>query len=213
VFAFDHEAHVTDESCHRRAVEQDKREAECEGDSRLPRRRLAAAVAIAAVVGAGILPAVAGGGRARSVCGTERWAVKTLQDRPTLLPLQVTTLRFLVTRPAPPVLPYRRLSFERHVYRVIAAVTEIRAEEDGDLHVILRNGRLHMIAEAPSPGCFARAKLVRKVQMLVARRAVRVCRRAEVTGVAFFDYFHGQIGVAPNAIELHPILKFLWLGG
>ena len=151
--------------------------------------------------------------RARFLCGTERWAVKTLQDRPTLLPLQVTTLRFLVTRPAPPSLPFRPLSFERHVYRVIAAVTEIRAEEDGDLHVILRNGRLHMIAEAPSPGCFARAKLVRKVQMLVARRAVRVCRRAEVTGVAFFDYLHGQIGVAPNAIELHPILKFLCFSG
>jgi len=23
--------------------------------------------------------------------------------------------------------------------------------------------------------------------------------------VAFFDFFHGQTGVAPNAIELHPI--------
>jgi hypothetical protein len=26
-----------------------------------------------------------------------------------------------------------------------------------------------------------------------------------VTGVAFFDTLHGQEGVAPNAIELHPI--------
>jgi hypothetical protein len=81
------------------------------------------------------------------------------------------------------------------------------------VHVSCDRRAEQMIAEAPSPGCFARAKLVRKVQMLVARRAVRVCRRAEVTGVAFFDYFHGQIGVAPNAIELHPILKLLWLGG
>jgi hypothetical protein len=24
----------------------------------------------------------------------------------------------------------------------------------------------------------------------------------------FFDYNHGQTGVAPNAIELHPILAF-----
>ena len=31
---------------------------------------------------------------------------------------------------------------------------------------------------------------------------------ATVTGVAFFDFFHGQSGVAPNAIELHPILAF-----
>jgi hypothetical protein len=29
-----------------------------------------------------------------------------------------------------------------------------------------------------------------------------------VTGVAFFDFKHGQTGVAPNAIELHPILGF-----
>jgi hypothetical protein len=29
-----------------------------------------------------------------------------------------------------------------------------------------------------------------------------------VTGVAFFDFQHGQTGVAPNGIELHPILAF-----
>jgi hypothetical protein len=27
----------------------------------------------------------------------------------------------------------------------------------------------------------------------------------------FWDYFHGQTGVAPNAIELHPILGFACL--
>ena len=44
--------------------------------------------------------------------------------------------------------------------------------------------------------------------MGAARAAVRVCARAVVTGVAFFDFQHGQTGVAPNAIELHPILGF-----
>jgi len=34
-------------------------------------------------------------------------------------------------------------------------------------------------------------------------RVIRVRR-----GVAFFDFPHGQTGVAPNAIELHPILGF-----
>jgi hypothetical protein len=29
--------------------------------------------------------------------------------------------------------------------------------------------------------------------------------------VAFFDFFHHQTGVAPNQIELHPILKFVCL--
>jgi hypothetical protein len=40
------------------------------------------------------------------------------------------------------------------------------------------------------------------------RAAVRLCARARVTGVAFFDFNHGQTGVAPNAIELHPVLAF-----
>jgi hypothetical protein len=45
--------------------------------------------------------------------------------------------------------------------------------------------------------------------MATARAAVRMCPGlATVTGVAFFDFFHGQSGVAPNAIELHPILAF-----
>jgi hypothetical protein len=28
----------------------------------------------------------------------------------------------------------------------------------------------------------------------------------EITGVGFFDFEHRQSGVAPNAIELHPML-------
>jgi hypothetical protein len=41
-----------------------------------------------------------------------------------------------------------------------------------------------------------------------SRNVARICSRARVTGVAFFDFLHGQTGVAPNAIELHPILGF-----
>jgi len=33
-----------------------------------------------------------------------------------------------------------------------------------------------------------------------------------VTGVGFFDFDHGQSGVAPNAVELHPVLA-LKIGG
>ena len=31
---------------------------------------------------------------------------------------------------------------------------------------------------------------------------------ATISGVGFFDFDHGQRGVAPNAIELHPVLAF-----
>ena len=44
--------------------------------------------------------------------------------------------------------------------------------------------------------------------MALARLLVRVCARAKITGVAFFDFKHGQTGVAPNGIELHPLLGF-----
>ena len=34
-----------------------------------------------------------------------------------------------------------------------------------------------------------------------------------IVGVGFFDYNHGQTGVAPNAIELHSVLGFACLSG
>jgi hypothetical protein len=58
-------------------------------------------------------------------------------------------------------------------------------------------GRLHEEGDADSSEANARA-----------RTAVRVCAKANITGVAFFDFKYGQTGVAPNAIELHPILAF-----
>jgi hypothetical protein len=147
-------------------------------------------------------------GRSRATCGVERWTVKTLQDRPRLLTLRRVNLGYLVTRPAPAELPPTRLPFERHVFRVIAAVTLVRPEDDGDLHVVLSDGTRTMIAESPSPSCISGATLTRRRQMARARGRVQLCAKARVTGVAFFDFKHGQTGVAPNAIELHPVLAF-----
>jgi len=145
---------------------------------------------------------------ARALCGTERWTVKTLQDRPRLLPARAVTLRYLVTRHRPAGIGNARIPFERHVFIVTAAVTLVRPEDDGDFHLVLRQGALHMIAESPLPSCDVRAAPVYRRKMAAARKAVRVCARARVAGVVFFDYDHGQTGVAPNAIELHPILGF-----
>jgi hypothetical protein len=143
-----------------------------------------------------------------AACGVERWTVKTLQDRPKLLRARKTTIHYLITRPAPASLPDTRLPFEHHVYTVTAAVVLVRPEADSDLHLVLQQGGNHMIAEAPSPSCDSHATSYRRRQMRIARSHVRLCARAKVTGVAFFDFDHGQTGVAPNAIELHPILGF-----
>ena len=141
-------------------------------------------------------------------CGVERWTVKTLQDRPRLLANRLTTVRYLATRRAPSSLPSTRLPFERHVFTVIARVTFVREEADSDYHFILQEGGFRMIAETPAPDCDRGAKPIYQREMAQARRAAGTCAKARVTGVAFFDFDHGQDGVAPNAIELHPLLHF-----
>jgi hypothetical protein len=165
------------------------------------------ATIMAAALGVG-LPARTSNASPSAACGVERWTVKTLQDRPHLLPARKTTIHFLITRPAPSHIPDTRLPFEHHVYTVVAPVVLVRSEEDSDFHVVLQQGGNHMIAESPSPSCDSQATPTRRRQMRVARTHVRLCARARVTGVAFFDFDHGQTGVAPNAIELHPILAF-----
>jgi hypothetical protein len=57
-----------------------------------------------------------------------------------------------------------------------------------DLHIVLRAGRKHMIAEARAWSCTRKATIYRRRQMARARQAVRICRSARVTGVAFFDF-------------------------
>ena len=135
--------------------------------------------------------------------------MKTLGDRPSLLPARKTTIKYLTSRAAPEGLPQTRLPFERRVYTVTAAVTLVRPEDDGDFHLVLQDGAGRtMIAESPLGSCGRSATPHRQRQIAAARARVRLCPRATVTGVAFFDFQHGQTGVAPNAIELHPILGF-----
>ena len=145
-------------------------------------------------------------------CGVERWNIKTLKDRPLLLPARATTVAHLTSLPRPSYLPpRRRLPLERRIFSVIASVTLRRLEDDSDYHLVLRSGWRTMIAEAPSPLCTKGATATRRKQMSAARNASRVCARARVVGVAFWDFFHGQTGVARNAIELHPVLGFACL--
>jgi hypothetical protein len=146
-------------------------------------------------------------------CGVERWKVKTLQDRPRLLRRQDTMVGQLIARQRSAHLPATRLPFERHIFRVHAAVTTVIPEADSDLHLVIEDGANHMIAEAASPTCNAIATPARRLQMKNARTSARLCTNAVITGVAFWDFKHGQTGVAPNAIELHPILGFACLDG
>jgi hypothetical protein len=70
-----------------------------------------------------------------------------------------------------------------------------------------------MIVEAPDPRCASGSHFLDNivfVRHVLDQKFGQIVRLepnvpVTVTGVAFFDTLHGQEGVAPNAIELHPI--------
>lgn len=147
-------------------------------------------------------------------CGSERRLVKLGGDETASLvsgPVRPATVDYLSSLPRPSHLPKNRRApdtAEIARWRVTATVRLVRLESDGDYHVVIADdaGRT-MIVESPSEKC-AGYSLWRE-DLLRARRLVgdlRVGMRVAVTGVGFFDHSHRQTGVAPNAIELHPVL-------
>jgi hypothetical protein len=131
-----------------------------------------------------------------------------------------TSVRALRRLRAPSSLPRnaRIRPVETTTYRVHARLVESRFEEDSDLHLVIADPRTGgtMIVEFPAKYCTLTAKPVFRRRMQAARLAfIRACGfpsssdfnrlrgTATITGVGFFDYQHGQTGVAPNAIELH----------
>lgn len=99
---------------------------------------------------------------------------------------------------------------------------EAKREDDSDIHLIIAepdDPGATMIVEFPDAAtCAPAADPAQRAQMEAARTVfvaaggdartafVRLRGSATVTGVGFFDPIHGQTGVAPNGIELHPVL-------
>jgi hypothetical protein len=123
-----------------------------------------------------------------------------------------------------PALPpnARIVPIELTTYRVEALLLGWKLEKDEDFHIVIADPRdttLTMIAEIPSPTCPEVCQTTLGERFGVLRQQVetrlglpssRFHRlpeplRIEITGVGFFDFIHGQTGVAPNGIELHPV--------
>ena len=164
-----------------------------------------------------------------TTCGEERWAVKTLSDeREKLVNFKPhgSSIGRLRKKPHPDVGPNtkRIKGVETTNYRVAARLVEMKLEEDRDIHLVIAVPSAPsktMITEFPDTTCNGAASSPKKAAMARARsRLIRACGEpssssfrhltgsATLTGIGFFDIPHGQTGVAPNAIELHPVLKF-----
>jgi hypothetical protein len=157
-------------------------------------------------------------------CGVERWAVKTGTDNDAhavnLKHVVSNTVYAMRRLPAPGYLaPRNRVSsVEKTAWRLSAILLRYKDEADSDYHLVIADtGGRTMIAEIPDPACVgasspfrsrirsARATFDRHYQ--VTSEWHRVHQWVTLTGVGFFDFKHGQSGVAPNAIELHPLLS------
>jgi hypothetical protein len=153
-------------------------------------------------------------------CGTDRWPVKTSTDSDaSLVSRQVvpTTIAYLRSIPAPRPLPQtgRVAPVEETIYSVTATLIAFKSDSDSDYHLVLSDeeGKT-IIAEIPSPGCssggvfgpdIATVRSIFESKLTASGQFKTVAIPVEVRGVGFFDFLQGQLGVAPNGIELHPV--------
>lgn len=164
------------------------------------------------------------------LCGSERWPVKTLSDQDagsvnfTPVPSSVAALRGL---PAPASKPQssRVPPTELTLFTVTAELVELKLEDDRDVHLVIAepgDPSATMIVEFPdADNCTGAIASAHAPEIRAARAALiaafgqpnssgftYLSGTAIITGVGFFDFVHGQTGVAPNGIELHPVLAF-----
>jgi hypothetical protein len=147
------------------------------------------------------------------------------------------SIHYLITRPDPHVdgdtlRDADGSHVEVTVYHLVGVrLVDARIEEDGDIHLVIRSKypNEQMIVELPNVACKGARVSKHKAEMAQARAdfatqcgldawEMRTKRaspkplmgRASVVGVGFFDLEHPtpQDGVAPNNIELHPLLQF-----
>jgi hypothetical protein len=160
-------------------------------------------------------------------CGVERWSIKTGTDSGAsaidLTSSSSTTVSSLTSLSAPQPIPVgsRVSPTETTDWTINATLIEFKAENDSDYHLVISDDAGNtMIAEIPSPDCVgasspfasaiaqARAKFDAAFTPSSSFQHVNV--PVQIKGVAMFDFLHGQTGVAPNGIEIHPVMDIIF---
>jgi len=163
-------------------------------------------------------------------CGVERTPVKTLTDAAAAdveFNVKQITVAELRKLEAPKKIgnSLARLDSEKHAYEVQAWIIGYKFENgpegDGDFHVVISTpGKPAetMIFEIPHPDCGRPEDAARfeELRTFIAGLGAKPSPKfytlpkpvlVTLSGVPFFDKIHGQKGVAPNGVELHPGLK------
>ncbi len=164
-------------------------------------------------------------------CVHARWPAKTLADGVPIpsKPMDGTIKRLRVMPRPSGVDGFNasRVESERQVYTVHAQLLRFSLATDGDIHLAIAqpgDPKATMVAEIPDPARMTGA-LPRYVTEVAQTRAIFIRSFGKpkfgvwrtvnlpviLTGPVFFDLIDGQIGgqaaVAPNAVEIHPVLR------
>ena len=167
---------------------------------------------------------------AYSQCGVERWSVKTGTDPDAgLVNLSSSTSNTIATMrswTAPnPIPANNRVSpYETTQWVLNATLTQYKLETDSDYHLVIQDASGNtMIAEIPSPNCVgagspfgpgitnARNEFDAKFTATSSFQTANI--PVQIKGIGMFDFLHGQTGVAPNGIEIHPVLDIVFNPG
>ncbi|HLG36351.1 MAG TPA: hypothetical protein VI757_15845 [Bacteroidia bacterium] len=116
-----------------------------------------------------------------------------------------------------------RANSEKIIYSVPCAIVGFKREEDKDIHVIVEDTSTEetLVIEIISAECLSVQKtsrhlLFKNLEEWFVKNIGRPTSRFTflqkhinvlVTGVGFFDFCHGQKGMAENCREIHPVLS------
>jgi len=167
----------------------------------------------------------------RNDCGgKQRWDVKTLSDKESnkivWIPKYTTVKALTKLIQSYPVDDKKfnkdiRFGYEFYVYEINCKIKEYIKEEDGDYHLVLvdlKDTTSTMIGEILNPECdsLKNSKFIKSYREVRSEFEKYILPKGKVEdikfaiiGVCFFDKIHSQKGVAPNGVELHPIMDLI----
>ena len=159
-------------------------------------------------------------------CGVERWNVKTLSDKDTLKIDFKKIIKSTVHEQVllnHPLHKTDRLNSESEVYSIDCFIVGFKEENDKDIHVIIEDIETDetMVIEIPSYECLevqktSRYQLFKELHEWFYKNIGHPSSKfvflqkhipVTITGVGYFDFLHGQKGMAENGREIHPVLS------
>lgn len=156
-------------------------------------------------------------------CGVERWSIKVGQDSGAFSINQSSYVSSTIynfhqsAKPASLPCCSRLSPRETTQYQLSGTLIKYNKQTDKDYHLVIKDGSGRtMIIEIADPNCatasafgtgISRARSQFDARFVATSTMKTTSTAVTVRGIGFWDYIHGQTGVAPNGIEIHPVLN------